>query len=222
MSISRSARGLLPASYASPSVCMKLARLPRPVSKSMCVSLLFSASPRRAPEPRHTSLRTWRQWPAPWLSARAWIYSRSRRHPARGRRSGLLGSTSTPGHVSLVQHFGESLIGRPQRITEYVLDCDWLSQSGCRSARAHAWPDCNSIQSRGVGRGYAGAGKRMYQAGVVDRDDRAEHAVGKSLGMTTDMLSRLLHGTSPCDHSQNILLELVRHAASIGAPFAHA
>jgi hypothetical protein len=62
----------------------------------------------------------------------------------------------------------------------------------------------------------------MYQAGVVDRDDRAEHAVSKSLGMTTDMLSRLLHGASPCDHSQNILLKLVGHAASIGAPLDNA
>ena len=57
---------------------------------------------------------------------------------------------------------------------------------------------------------------------MVDRDDRAEDAVSKSLGVTTDMLSRLLHGTSPCDHGQNILLELVRHAASIWVSFAHA
>jgi hypothetical protein len=57
---------------------------------------------------------------------------------------------------------------------------------------------------------------------MVYRDDRAEHAVSKALGMTTDMLSRLLHGASPSDHSQNILLKLVGHAASIGAPLDNA
>ena len=60
----------------------------------------------------------------------------------------------------------------------------------CRSARAHARADGNSVQSGRVGRGDARARKRMYQAGVVDRDNGAEHASSKSLGMTTDMLSR--------------------------------
>jgi hypothetical protein len=58
----------------------------------------------------------------------------------------------------------------------------------------------------------------MYQAGVVDRDDRAEHARSKSLGVPTDMLSRLLDRASSGDHSQNVLLKLRRHVALVPAP----
>ena len=103
-------------------------------------------------------------------------------------------------------------------VAEYVLDCDRLSQKGRRSARTHARPDGNSVQSGRVGSGDARTRKGMYQAGVVDRDDGAEHACSKSLGMTTDMLSRFLDRASSGNHSENVLLKPLRHVALVLAP----
>jgi hypothetical protein len=58
----------------------------------------------------------------------------------------------------------------------------------------------------------------MYQAVVVNRDDGAEDARSKSLGMATDVLSRLLDRTSSSNHSPYVLLKPLWHVALVLAP----
>ena len=95
---------------------MKFARLPRLVSKSKEASLLFFGPSLVALEHQGAQVYTFgHDGPLLRLSDPDWLCSRSRRRLARGHRSGLSGSTSTPGHRELYASIAASSDREPTR-----------------------------------------------------------------------------------------------------------